>query len=472
MGHHRWRMCAIALGPTPYEQHRDYVLKVLGRRCAWLDRADREAVFHDAYALLLEKERGGELALDDMHPHQVRAYLVQTALYKALDEGKRAERKRAVPMGDEALDAPDAGRPLEDALADGLDAARVREIVDELPERRQAIVKLRYFLDCAPGEIQRLLGIRERVYRRELERAMRQIAEHYERVLDGSFCDSRRSLVMAYVAGLASPDRARKAQAHIDSCPGCRQWAVQLRDAAREVAALLPLPVLECRDGIVARVADCLTAARDQLGDATGGAKHHALAAVTRVDSGTAGMASAVRPGTVAAAIAGCIAVGGGATYCVVEGLPDPVRSLISRERPERSERRAQQPRDRAAQRQPAAQTLPVQPAVPAAQASPPASPAPAPATRTAPARSKPRPKPKARSATGSAPPPDPTESEFGAAGTPVPSSPAPAPSQPAAAAASSSSGGSGSSGGSASSGSSGGGSAPAGSAAPGEFDP
>ncbi|MDW5597415.1 sigma-70 family RNA polymerase sigma factor, partial [Conexibacter stalactiti] len=346
-------MCAIALGPTPYEQHRDYVLKVLGRRCAWLDHADREAVFHDAYALLLEKQRAGELSLDEMHLQQVRAYLVQTALYKALDEGKRAERKRAVPMGDEALAADDGARGLDEALVEGFDAARVREIVDELPERRRAIVKLRYFMDCAPGEIQALLGLRERVYRRELERAMRQIAERFELVRDGSFCDSRRSMVMAYVSGLSGPERARKAQAHIDSCPGCRVFAVQLRDAARDVAVALPLPLFELRDGFLTRVADGLTAGRDQVTDLVSGAKQQALAATARVDSGTAGMASAVRPGTVAAAVAGCIALGGGATYCAVEGIPAPVRSLISDGPPR--ERRAEQPRARTtSQAQPA----------------------------------------------------------------------------------------------------------------------
>src|SRR6185295_3879451 len=105
--HNSPSMCAVSVARTPYEQHRGYVLSVLGRRCGWLDRADREAIFHDAYALLLEKERGGELELDAMHPHQVRAYLVQTSLYKALDEGKRAERRRAVAMGDDVLAAPD-----------------------------------------------------------------------------------------------------------------------------------------------------------------------------------------------------------------------------------------------------------------------------------------------------------------------------------------------------------------------------
>jgi hypothetical protein len=44
---------------TPYANHRDYVLGVLRRRCRWLAPDELEAVFHDAYALMLEKERDG-----------------------------------------------------------------------------------------------------------------------------------------------------------------------------------------------------------------------------------------------------------------------------------------------------------------------------------------------------------------------------------------------------------------------------
>jgi hypothetical protein len=39
-----------------------------------------------------------------------------------------------------------------------------------------------------------------------------------------------------------------------------------------------------------------------------------------------------VRPGAVAAAVAGCLAIGGGATYCAFEGLPAPVRGVLGHE--------------------------------------------------------------------------------------------------------------------------------------------
>src|SRR3954447_1636498 len=87
---------------SAYERDRGYVLGVLRRRCGWLQPDEREVAFHDAYMVLLEKGRSGELDPEAMHQREIRAYLTQTAIFKALDEGKRAERKRSVALADEA----------------------------------------------------------------------------------------------------------------------------------------------------------------------------------------------------------------------------------------------------------------------------------------------------------------------------------------------------------------------------------
>jgi RNA polymerase sigma factor (sigma-70 family) len=320
----------VATDPaTPYEQHRDYVLAVLRRCCGWLGRDDYEAVFHDAYAVMLEKERDGRLDTAAMHPRQLRAYLTQTAINKALDAGKSAERTRTEPLGDSALARIDAGAAPDDLAAASLDSARLREIVSELPRRRQLIVKLRYFFDRSPADIQRLLGISERAYRRDLERALRHISTRYELVRDGRFCESRKSLVLAYVAGLSGPNRSREARDHLASCPACLRWAVDLRDTVGRAAAVLPLPALVGSGGLE-RLLQAAVEVRDGALHAASTGKHYAASAAARADPGMAGYASAARPSTVAAAIAGCIAVGSGATYCAVQGLPDPVRSVVA----------------------------------------------------------------------------------------------------------------------------------------------
>src|SRR5262249_9030991 len=108
---------------SDYERHRDYVLAVLSRRCGWLHPSHREALFHDAYAVFLEKQRDGHLDTGVMRTPQVRAYLTQTALNKAMDEGKRAGRRRSVSLDDEDLgiDPIDPGRALDERLASSFD---------------------------------------------------------------------------------------------------------------------------------------------------------------------------------------------------------------------------------------------------------------------------------------------------------------------------------------------------------------
>jgi RNA polymerase sigma factor (sigma-70 family) len=219
-----------------YVEHRDYVLAVLSRRCGWLDPADREALLHDAYAVLLEKERAG-LDLGAMRPPQVRAYLTQTALNKAMDEGKRASRRRSVSLDDDQLhvDPVDPGRHLDERLAARLEDHRIREIVSELPARQQLVVKLRFYLELSPEEIQAHLAITERVYRRELERASRHIASRYRLVREGTFCRSRRSLLLAYLTGVAGPTRSLQARQHLRTCTPCASWA---RGRRAEAAAV------------------------------------------------------------------------------------------------------------------------------------------------------------------------------------------------------------------------------------------
>jgi RNA polymerase sigma factor (sigma-70 family) len=330
----------LATLKTPYEEHRPYVLAVLARRCGWLGDDEREAVFHDAYALMLEKEREGTLEPDAMHPHQVRAYLTQTAVNKALDEGKRAERRRTEPIGERALAEPDPGTAPEEATASRMEGATAREIVAELPARRQAVVKLRFFFERSPEEIQRMLHISPRTYRRELERGLRHVADRFELVREGRFCETRRELILAYVAGSADPREAANARTHLANCPGCSHWAAELRRAAEDVAAVIPLPVLLAEPG---RIGDAFGAAQDLAGNVAAWIKQQVPGIAARLDPAPLSAGSSARPGTVAALVAGCIAAGGGATYCAVEGV-GPVDGLLGGDPPIRAERRPPPP--------------------------------------------------------------------------------------------------------------------------------
>jgi RNA polymerase sigma factor (sigma-70 family) len=318
---------------TPYEEHRDYVLSVLARRCGWLDPSDRESLLHEAYAVFLQKERDGQLDVAAMRPPQVRAYLTQTALNKAMDEGKRAGRRRSVSLDDDDLgiEPADPGRGLEEQLASRFDDARVREIVAQLPERQQLVIKLRFFFNRTPQEIQRYMGITERVYRRELERATRQLAERFELVRNGTFCDSRRSLILAYVTGVAGPNRRLDARRHLESCPACASWVLELRATTHRAAAIVPAPLLALplHRWVASRVGLLAYGARRRVTELVTGARSHGLQALARPDPSRMAAFSNIRPSAVAMMLTGCLAAGSTATYCVVRGLPAPLRSLI-----------------------------------------------------------------------------------------------------------------------------------------------
>jgi len=306
-----------------YERHRPTALRVLRRRCPWLAADERLGVYHDAFATLLEKDRDGALDVEAMHDAQVRGYLLTAAVHRGLGEGARAERRRAVPTADPGLGVVDPARPMEDRVEDELGLLAVRELVEELPERRRAVIKLRFWFDRSPDEIKAFLGISERAYRKEIERAFAQLADRYELVRQGRWCEERRSLVLAYLAGVAGSRRTREAQLHLKTCPGCAHMARELRRTAEQVAAVLPMPIVSGRD--LGLVADFGIGIKSHLSDLIGGAKANVAGVAARADPSVAGYAAGTRPGAAVAAIASCVAIGGGATYCAVEGLPDPL---------------------------------------------------------------------------------------------------------------------------------------------------
>jgi hypothetical protein len=185
------------------------------------------------------------------------------------------------------------------------------------------------------GEIVSLLGISERTLKRELERAGSAIAESAELALAGRWCETKRSLVLAYCLGLLSPGRAAKARQHLSGCPGCRAEAIKLRGRLEQVAAALPLPVLPTHTGHgLARAVEVSDSARGVLDHLAANMKQHALAVVTRTPGGDAAASQVAASGglrgsgAILTALTACVVAGGGATYCAVDGVPGAVRDV------------------------------------------------------------------------------------------------------------------------------------------------
>src|SRR5688572_20825370 len=128
-----------------YERYKTEALVLLRRRCPWLPPDDREGAYHDAFATLLEKHREGALDVDAMHELQVRAYLMTAVVHRALRIADRAEFRRTEPVENPAAAVADPSQPVDEVVVRRVEAAAIREVVNELPERRRAVIKLRFW---------------------------------------------------------------------------------------------------------------------------------------------------------------------------------------------------------------------------------------------------------------------------------------------------------------------------------------
>jgi RNA polymerase sigma factor (sigma-70 family) len=321
----------------------------------------------------------------------------------------------------------------------------VATVLAELSERQRKVAVLHAYGFKNP-EIARQL----RVTRRQVQRLKEQMLAGARDALAahaGAGCDHGDGLVRRLAFGLANPREQTEAELHMASCGPCAAVYRRLELWHDKVAALAPVPAAAHDPGLVEstlhKTADVLaslkqqatqagTEAKQQLADAAGQAKQHAAAGYTRAAEYTP--IASVRPGAAAAAIAGCLAVGGGAAgYCIDRGV-DPITGLVDVVQPSPA-KPAQEPPGR----KPPGEQPPDPPPLPTSAPTPPAPepeptpPTPAPeqpasAPAPAPAPAEPAPPPP--------PPPEPTPPaiQFGEPATPAqssPSTPAPSP-QPA----------------------------------------
>ena len=189
----------------------------------------------------------------------------------------------------------------------------------------------------ARKEIAGRMGVTPRIVKRSVEEILATGRQQLTRLV-GYGCADGHDLVSRYAFGLGSPREARRAQLHLTTCDRCGSMFERLDLWRERVAALVPIPpAVEVHGDAIERVlhagTDAVSAtqpaagehavgARSHLSDAIAQAREHATSVYYRVIDPTPLVG--VRPGAVAAAVAGCIAVGGGATYCVQQNA-DPL---------------------------------------------------------------------------------------------------------------------------------------------------
>jgi DNA-directed RNA polymerase specialized sigma24 family protein len=182
------------------------------------------------------------------------------------------------------------------------------------------------------------LGITPRRVKRALEHSMaagrKQLAQ-----LAGHGCSSGERLVMRLSFGLANEREARQAQIHLTTCAQCSAMYERLDTWRETVAALLPIPATQqIQPGLVEaavdRVGDALARLRQHGGETAGAVRQHAAESTAQVKQHTTTAylrvvdptpLAGARPGAAAAAIAACVAIGGGTTYYCVSQNVNPV---------------------------------------------------------------------------------------------------------------------------------------------------
>lgn len=387
-----------------YSRHRRKALALLARRFPRLDADERLGLYHGVWASVLEKRRRGERI------ENLEAYLMGGIDKLALKRVGGADARRRVsldPLGEEMARFPD-GLPSPEERVVLMDEVRcAREIVEELDGRERDVIKLRFDLGLEPQEIQARLGLRDRQYRRLMERGARKVVERIAAAEGGGRSRRQRSLFTACLSGMASERQLAEARSLLENDPKARAVVRAMRRSAERAALALPLPAAPgAHSEASSTVGELAAAAKQQTADLAAGAKQQAVSAYVRATDPTPLVGA--RPGTLAAALAGCAVVGGG-TYCAVEGIPDPIKPALG----------IDQTRERAEVEKP--RTPP--PAAPAPAPSPPATSVTQPAEPPAAVTPPPPPEP---------PPPREFFNESPGGASPRPTAPAPAPAQAA----------------------------------------
>jgi RNA polymerase sigma factor (sigma-70 family) len=301
-----------------YERYRRPVLGMLAKRFPRLAEDDRQAIYQDAWVRVLAKRRRGEKI------ESLRAYLLATAGAEALHLVSRARIPSPIgPDDPRVAGLSDDAPPLDEQVVTQDQARIARNLLDTLDERQRDVLKLRWDLQLSGSEIRAALDLSERQYRRLAEEGATAVAERVAEFQNGQWSRRTRSLLVACLVevthdgqtrvGIASRRQREEAKRLLESDPHVAALFAEVRRSIRGAAALLPLPVLAGLDGgPAARLLEQATEVRDQLADTVGAAKQHATSLYLRAADPQL-LAGGPRPGTAIVAVAGVLAVGGGA---------------------------------------------------------------------------------------------------------------------------------------------------------------
>lgn len=219
-------LCTIAA-------HADSLLRAARRHSLCGDDAQ------DAY------QRGVEIFMGHAHRlDSARAPGWLHVVVKREAQAIRRARQKAVASTDLDLDGHVACAPSPEERLLSFDmVSRSAEALKRLKPQELRALWLR-----AEGhsynEIAAITGWSYTKVNRCLTEGRRGFLERYRGIESGAECDRWQPLLSAIVDGEATAEQLRDLRPHLRNCPGCRATLKSLRDSARPLQALLPVPLV------------------------------------------------------------------------------------------------------------------------------------------------------------------------------------------------------------------------------------
>ncbi len=334
-----WEMAAHTAHPTATDRTRELLEAIAGgargaQLRAQVAAANRgstpeqvEEAFQEACLRATRGCRGQTMG-------EVYVWLRKTTGTLLKDQRERLKREVLVDQtaSEFHLEDPSATRPEDEVIRREEHAeldALTRTILDRLCERERTIAIL-HSHGYARKEIAQRLGLTPRVVKRSVEEVLATGRSQLAK-FTGYGCADGHQLVSRYAFGLVAGNEARQAQMHLATCKPCSAMYERLDVWRERVAVLLPVPPVavehqEAIGRVMHAGADALAASdgrpgvRQHITETATQIREHVTSTYLRVADPTP--LSGVRPSAMAAAVVGCIAVGGGATYCVQQNAP------------------------------------------------------------------------------------------------------------------------------------------------------
>jgi RNA polymerase sigma factor (sigma-70 family) len=312
-----------------YHAHRDSVLAMLHTEFPRL--RDPDELYHEAWLEALEQRaRGTQIG-------NLRALLKTIAWRRARDQFRNRGAapldpdSRLFQIQSDPAPGPDETVPLR------LEADALRQIIDSLDSRHAAVLKLRFEEDLDGREIQQRLRVTAKHLERIVTEAYHLVEAQLQPAADGqpTFARRQRSLLLACELGLASRRQRERAQRMVNEDPRCAAMLRELRATLKQVAALLPVPVVlephDTRLGLALdRLQQVLDSGREQLTAVLPRVSSHA----PTIEQASAGGLASLGAGTLAKLGLVCVTAVGGAVVCI--------ESELLRQEPDAPEKRAE----------------------------------------------------------------------------------------------------------------------------------